>query len=77
MCALVYLSLSAGVSLLSTWHEAKRNSAEVTLLERENRRLRSEHSELSRKSTLVAEARRLGMSRRGEQQYVVRGLPEN
>jgi hypothetical protein len=77
LCALVYLSLSAGLSLLSTWHEARRNSAQVTQLQRVNRQLRVEHAALMRKSTLVAEARRLGMSKPGERQYVVRGLPDN
>jgi cell division protein FtsB len=77
MGALVYLSLSAGLSLLSTWHEARRNSAQVVLLERQERQLRAQHAALGSRSALVAEARRLGMSRPGEVQYVVQGLPDN
>jgi hypothetical protein len=77
LCALVYLYVSAGVSLLSTWHEARRNAAQVGRLERENRLLLAEHAALGSPSTLVAEARRLGMMRRGEQPYVILGLPNN
>jgi hypothetical protein len=74
---LVYLYLSAGISLLSTLHEAGRNRAQLAQLERQNTQLRAEHSALGRRSTLVAEARQLGMMRKGEQQYIVRGLPKN
>lgn len=75
--ALLYLYLSAGIRVFSTWHEARRNSALVTQLERQNRQLRSQHAALGRHSTLVQEARQLGMERPGEQPYVVQGLPNN
>jgi cell division protein FtsB len=77
MGALVYLYLSAGITLVSKLHEAGSNRAQLTFLERENRQLRAEHATLNKQSTLVAEARQLGMMRRGEQQYVVQGLPNN
>jgi cell division protein FtsL len=75
--ALLYLYLSAGVSLYSTWREAKRNSAQVTELERQNARLLAQHTALGSPSTLVEEARQLGMERSGEQPYVIQGLPRN
>jgi hypothetical protein len=75
--ALLYLYLSAGISVLSTWKEARRNSAQVTLLERQNEQLLAQHTALSQPSTLVGEARQLGMERPGEQSYVVPGLPNN
>jgi cell division protein FtsL len=77
MVALLYLYLSAGMRVFSTWHEARRNSALVTQLERQNRQLRAEHISLSRHSTVVREARQLGMDKPGEQPYVVQNLPNN
>ncbi|HEY7829774.1 MAG TPA: hypothetical protein VIC06_04330 [Solirubrobacteraceae bacterium] len=77
MVALLYLYLSAGIRVFSTWHEAHRNSAMVTQLERQNKQLRAEHASLARHSTVVREARQLGMDKPGEQPYVVQGLPNN
>lgn len=75
--ALLYLYLSAGITLFSTWREAKRNSAQVTELERQNVRLLAQHAALGRPSTLVGEARQLGMDLPREQPYVIQGLPNN
>jgi hypothetical protein len=77
MSTLLYLYLSAGISVWSTWHEARSNSALVSQLERQNRELLAQHATLSRRSTLVREARQLGMEKPGEQPYVVQGLPGN
>jgi len=75
--ALVYLYLSAGIHMLSTWRESRRDSATVVGLEREHRLLLGQHETLSKQGTLEAEARQLGMMKKGEQQYVVSGLPNN
>jgi hypothetical protein len=75
--ALLYLYLSAGISLYSTLREAHRNSAQVTVLERQNEQLLAQHTALALPSTLVGEARQLGMERPGEQPYVIQGLPNN
>jgi len=75
--ALVYLYLSAGLHMLSTWHQARSDSAAVVALEREHRQLLLQHAALGRRSTLEAEARSLGMINKGEQQYIVSGLPSN
>jgi Septum formation initiator len=77
MSALLYLYLSAGISVWSTWREARRNTALVVQLERQNRELLAQHSSLQRHSTLMSEARQLGMEKPGEQPYVVQGLPNN
>jgi hypothetical protein len=77
MVAILYLYLSAGVRLFSAWGQSKRDSAQVRVLERQNRRLRAQHAELANPGTVQAEARRLGMVRRGEQAYIVSGLPSN
>ncbi|HST55100.1 MAG TPA: hypothetical protein VLJ42_04285 [Solirubrobacteraceae bacterium] len=75
--ALIYMYLSAGMSLLSTWHTARHASATVAAMERQNELLQARHAALGRRGTLEAEARRLGMMRPGEQSYFVRNLPAN
>jgi hypothetical protein len=75
--ALLYLYLSAGVHMLSSWRQSSHDRATVTSMEREHGALVSAHETLSRQSTLEAEARQLGMMKAGEQPYVVSGLPKN
>jgi cell division protein FtsB len=75
--ALLYLYLSAGISLFSTWKEARGDSAQVTALERQHIALEAQRAALRSPGTLVEEARRLGMMRPGEQTYVIHGLPSN
>jgi hypothetical protein len=77
LAALLYLYLSAGIHMLSTWHQAHRDSATVVSMEREHKALVRQHEALSRQGTVEAEARRLGMKKAGEQQYVITGLPHN
>jgi hypothetical protein len=75
--AIFYLYLSAGIRLFSAWGESKRDSAQAHVLERQNRVLQQQHAVLVSPGTVQAEARRLGMIRRGEQAYIVSGLPSN
>jgi len=75
--ALVYLYVSAGIRMLSTWGQARADSAAVAALERENTLLMHEHEALGRRGTLEEEARRLDMAKRGELQYLISGLPNN
>jgi cell division protein FtsB len=77
MSVLLYLYVSAGISLLSTWKEARRDSAQLAGLERQHTVLEAQHAVLTSPATLVPEARRLGMVRPGEQTYVISGLPSN
>jgi hypothetical protein len=77
LAALVYLYLSAGVHMLSTWRQSQHDGAAVTSMEREHRLLVRQHESLSNQSTLESEARRLGMMKKGEQPYVVGSLPNN
>jgi cell division protein FtsB len=77
MAAILYLYLSAGFRLFSAWSESKRDSAQVRVLERQNRALSRQHAALASAGAVQAEARRLGMIRRGEQPYIVSGLPAN
>jgi cell division protein FtsB len=77
LCAIVYLYLSAGYSLLSSWRESKHDDAQVQTLERQHVALERQRAALTSPGTLQTEARRLGMVRPGEQTYVVSGLPAN
>jgi hypothetical protein len=77
LAALLYLYLSAGIHMFSTWGQARRDSASVVAMEREHRALVRQHEALGRQGTVEAEARRLGMKKTGERQYVVTGLPGN
>jgi hypothetical protein len=77
MIAIAYLYLSAGLRLFSAWGESKRDSAQVQTLERQNRLLQRQHATLAGPGAVQAQARRLGMVRRGEQAYIVSGLPAN
>jgi cell division protein FtsL len=77
MVALVFLYLSTGAHMLSTWRQSHRDNATVARMEQEHRRLVGEHNRLSSQSTLEEQARQLGMMRPGEQSYVVGNLPAN
>jgi cell division protein FtsB len=77
LAALLYLYLSAGVHMFSTWSQERRDNAAVAALKREHARLARQHEALGRQATLEAEARQLGMIKPGEQPYVITGLPNN
>jgi hypothetical protein len=77
LVALLYLYLSAGAHMFSTWRQSRHDHALVSAMEREHRSLVSQHETLVRRGTLEGEARRLGMMNAGEQPYVVSGLPQN
>lgn len=77
LVALLYLYLSAGFHMYSTWGQARKDSASVATLEREHTRLTRQHEALGRQGTVESDARKLGMKKEGEQQYVVTGLPNN
>jgi|SRR5580692_141596 hypothetical protein len=77
LVALVYLYASAGLHMFSTWRQSSHDSAAVASMEREHRLLVHQHEALSAPGTLEAEARQLGMMRKGEQPYVISGLPDN
>jgi len=75
--ALLYLYISAGLHMLSTWRQSRHDSAAVATLAREHAALVREHRLLTGRGTLEADARQLGMMRPNEQPYVVTGLPGN
>ena len=75
--ALVYLYLSAGLHMLSTWRQSRRDSATVATLTLEHKQLLREREGLNRQASLEEEARQLGMMKKDEQPYIVNGLPDN
>jgi cell division protein FtsB len=77
LVALLYLYLSAGLRMLSTYRQAHSDRAAVAALTRERTALQRRHAALSRRSTVEAQARRLSMARPGELQYVLSGLPRH
>jgi hypothetical protein len=77
MVAIAYLYLSAGLRLFSAWGEAKHDSAQVRILEHQNRQLENQHALLASPGSVQVQARKLGMIRSSEQAYVVSGLPDN
>jgi hypothetical protein len=77
LAALLYLYLSAGVHMFSTWRQSHHDSAAVLSMEHEHTLLVRQHQTLSTQTTLEGEARQLGMMKTGEQPYVMSGLPGN
>ena len=77
LAVLAYLYLSAGLHIVSSWRQARRDGAAVAALEHEHSALARRHAILVKPETVEVEARRLGMIKRGEQSYVVGGLPGN
>lgn len=77
LVALVYLYVSAGVRIYSTWRQARLDRTQLAGLEHEHVRLMHQHESLARHGTVEEEARRLGMMHANEQPYVVTGLPNN
>ncbi|MEA2385695.1 MAG: hypothetical protein QOH72_5666 [Solirubrobacteraceae bacterium] len=76
LVVLVYLYAGPARSYWDTVHEAKLRRAEVSVLKRENARLRARRAALQGNSALEREARRLGMVRPGERPYVLEHLPK-
>jgi cell division protein FtsL len=77
LLALVYLYVSAGIRIYSTWRQARGEDAQLATLEHEHVRLQRQHEALGRRGTVEVEARRLDMMHAGEQTYVITGLPRN
>jgi hypothetical protein len=75
--ALTYLYLSAGIHMLSTWRQARRDGAAVVAMRREHTLLVREREDLGRRGTVETEARGLNMMKKGEQPYIVSGLPND
>ncbi len=72
---IVYLYVSPTMTWISTHAEAAQKRGEVAALQTQNRLLRARRAELRSPFALEREARRLGMVKAGEREYVIQGLP--
>ena len=72
---LIYLYINPLRTYLATWQEARTKRAEVSQLQREHDALVKRSRALRAAGSIETEARRLGMVRRDERAYIVRGLP--
>ena len=72
---LIYLYINPLRTYVSTYQEAKTKRGEVAALQQEHDALLRRQRELRSRGSIETEARRLGMVRRDERAYVVRGLP--
>ncbi|MFP5363142.1 MAG: septum formation initiator family protein [Thermoleophilia bacterium] len=72
---LIYLYINPARTYFATWQEARTKRAEVSQLQREHAELVKRSRALRASDSIETEARRLGMVRRDERAYVVRGLP--
>jgi Septum formation initiator len=72
---LIYLYINPLRTYLATWQEAKTKRGEVAELQREHDALVRRERVLRSPASIETEARRLGMVRRDERAYVIRGLP--
>lgn len=76
LVGMAYLYLGPTRAWISTYGEAREKSAQVTELRERQKRLQERAQALRNPATLEAEARRLGMVRKGERAYVIEGLPK-
>jgi prephenate dehydrogenase len=77
LAALLYLYLSAGIRMLSTWQQSHHDRATVAVMEHEHAALVRQREALGRLGTTEMQARRLGMTRPNERPYIISGLPSN
>src|SRR3954454_17768901 len=71
----IYLYIGPMRTWISTWSEARHKRHEVATLRAANRGLRAHRDALRRASALELHARKLGMVKAGERDYIVEGLP--
>jgi cell division protein FtsB len=70
----LYLYIGPAISWIKTYREAGRQRAAVAELRAENVKLRERRRELTGKTALEREARKLGMVKAGEKAYIVEGI---
>ena len=70
----LYLYIGPTRSWIATYRESHRRHAELQALQRENQRLRQEAKALRDPASLELQARRVGMVKGGEKEFVVSGL---
>jgi cell division protein FtsB len=69
-----WVGLKAGIALMSARSQAAQESSLVSSLQQQHRQLVAQERALHQPSTIMSDARQLGMVRAGERSYVVTGL---
>jgi cell division protein FtsB len=77
LLVLLYLYISPVRSLFSAIHQSAAQRSELAALERTNAQLLAERSALGSAATVELDARKQGMVKPGEKEFVVFGLPSN
>ncbi|HEX3872536.1 MAG TPA: septum formation initiator family protein [Solirubrobacteraceae bacterium] len=77
LLVLLYLYISPVRSLVSAIHESAAQRAEVAGLVRTTNRLRAERTALKSTRSLELDARKQGLVKPGEKEFVIFGLPSN
>lgn len=77
LALVAYLGIKGMVTLISTRSQAEQQQAIVRTLARQNRHLEQLQRSLNQTSTIVRDARALGMVKAGERSYSVTGLSGN
>jgi hypothetical protein len=72
-----WIGLKAGVALLSARAQAAQESSLISSLKAQHRSLLARERALHQPSTIMRDARSLGMVRAGERSYVIVGLPSH
>jgi cell division protein FtsB len=75
LAIVVGLYIQPALSILKTWRAERRQASVVHQLIRSRGALERQVSSLNNPTTVVAEARALGMVRPGEKPYVALGMP--
>lgn len=68
-----YLGLKAGLALYAARNQAAQETSLVTSLQRQHRQLVAQERALHQKTTIIRDARQLGMVAAGERPYVIVG----
>jgi cell division protein FtsB len=72
-----WIGIHAGLTLWHTHEQAQTEQHIVSALAAQNRKLQGQLVSLNQPATIIRDARVLGMIRKGEQAYVVTGLPHH
>lgn len=74
LCVIGWFGVRAGVALFSARTQQAQEAALLSSLETQHRRLVAQERSLHQRSTIIRDARSLGMVRSGERSYSIVGL---
>jgi cell division protein FtsB len=77
LLVLLYLYISPVRSLITAFHQSAAQRSQVTALKRTTAKLLAERAALKSTSTLTLDARKQGLVKPGEKEFVIFGLPSN